>query len=283
MGGKEVTKTMKRIGFKFPNLHKETAMSKSLIAAALAAIFILSGSNAYAQDFSGLAGKVLKASVAKEFLKHIAANCNRVRDGVGICSTQAQADKATRDRAKADDNCDFGYPKELDAAANDMCKGVINSTPKRYIAEVQAPAPTGPSPVVTAPKPAKARILNIWKCLKAKHKTNKMCDPDTGKYVDACTPSPCGEGNVCKSHLEGNVPVAVCYCNGIAKAFGEKCADKCAPPPPPPLCPECRPSPPCPTCPTFKAVLVCWWWVWLLILIALIGASFAGYVFGKRR
>jgi len=108
--------------------NKETPM-KIIVAAVAVFAFLLSfPAMSKAQDLKSLVGKVPKASIATKYLWHIATNC----DAKGICKTRTDSQKANRLRKKALENCDFGYPVELNPTGNSMCKGVINSTPREF-------------------------------------------------------------------------------------------------------------------------------------------------------
>ena len=233
--------------------------TKLLSLAAILMAATLISSTAYAQ-FGGLAGKVPKASVAKKYLEHIAAHCNKVRDGVGVCATQAQADKANSLRGKAAENCDFGYPSELDSSANSMCKGVINRTPPRFIADSDPPPPpppkcdgvkcpqgqkcdpkTGECKPGTPPPPPP-------KCQGVKCPPGSKCDPKDGvckggDKPDPCKDATCPPGQKCK----GGKCVKIDLCKDKKCPKGQKCdpTDGQCKPDKPPVKPgnPCDPNP----------------------------------------
>ena len=118
------------------------------------------------------------------------------------------------------------------------------------------PAPPIPPPVTkTPPTPPVVTKTPVHKPVKAgadpckgvKCNANETCDKD-GKCVSNCPPAPeCPACAECKA------------------------------------CQECKTCPECPACPTFGVMLKCWWLVFIILLVAIAGGTFAGYMFGKSR
>ena len=216
--------------------------TKLLSLAAILMAATLISSTAYAQ-FGGLAGKVPKASVAKKYLEHIAAHCNKVRDGVGVCATQAQADKANSLRGKAAENCDFGYPAELNATANTKCKSVIGRTPPRFIAGTP-PSVTPPTKVVTPSKVTPP---------------TKVTPRPPQKAAPPASPTP-PEPPASQPAPPASMP---------------------APPASMPA-PVAHVCPPCPACPSFWKMVRCWWGLFVFLCLLIGGGTALGYFIGLR-
>jgi hypothetical protein len=135
---------MKRIGFKFPNLHKETAMSKSLIAAALAAIFILAlfqGTTAYAQCTRAKLSQI--APVASPYLQKAAEskanNCASANANLRWFANN-NGNMSALLSGKGCRWTDIGLPKPIETLADLGC-GSGNPAPANQPDEAAPPAP----------------------------------------------------------------------------------------------------------------------------------------------